>query len=432
MENQSKIENVIIVHLESLNEDILWKECETGVLKNIKYLKDTGTYYANYYSTATSTIMAMSDFMFGDRMACETSASLQNFCLQDKKNLFTILEELGFQNFVYMYPEFRGADLINANKIFKGSKKFSCANRYEEFLQGIGETISQNDRFCMYVYDWTSLNVNEYIKNPDLTLEKLCVMRYRHIDETVGFLLDALQKSNKLSNTLLVLFGDHGDELYAGGFHYGFTHAIEPLYSVIKSPLIIHYGDTEGCVADELTDLTDIKDMIARIVCTGEKHVERPSRKYSFARNLFINQKSKRLNKSYSVTDGSYLLVSSVRGMELYFTRYPCYRYINLLNFFTLSKHSGLKYKNYLRDFIIQHYDAMIARNVKEFQKVFLELSRVLKMELSRMEKDSKAGNLKRYVPDKIRYDIGLQAEIVSDSVVEKLFILNDMLKKEK
>ena len=172
--------------------------------------------------------------------------------------------------------------------------------------------------------------------------------------------------------------------------------------------------------------------MIARIVCTGEKHVERPSRKYSFARNLFINQKSKRLNKSYSVTDGSYLLVSSVRGMELYFTRYPCYRYINLLNFFTLSKHSGLKYKNYLRDFIIQHYDAMIARNVKEFQKVFLELSRVLKMELSRMEKDSKAGNLKRYVPDKIIYDVGLQAEIVSDSVVEKLFILNDMLKKEK
>ena len=85
-----------------------------------------------------------------------------------------------------------------------------------------------------------------------------------------------------------------------------------------------------------------------------------------------------------------------------------------------------------MRDFIIQHYDAMIARNVKEFQKVFLELSRVLKMELSRMEKDSKAGNLKRYVPDKIRYDIGLQAEIVSDSVVEKLFILNDMLKKEK
>ena len=50
MENQSKIENVIIVHLESLNEDILWKECETGVLKNIKYLKDTGTYYANLFA----------------------------------------------------------------------------------------------------------------------------------------------------------------------------------------------------------------------------------------------------------------------------------------------------------------------------------------------------------------------------------------------
>jgi arylsulfatase A-like enzyme len=99
---------------------------------------------------------------------------------------------------------------------------------------------------------------------PDRDLQHLLALydgEIRYTDGHVGQLLQALAKSGVLKNTLIVLFGDHGDEFYE---HGKTTHARTLYNEIVHVPLILRWPGRlpAGRRIDAITSLVDIMPTI--------------------------------------------------------------------------------------------------------------------------------------------------------------------------
>ncbi len=373
---------VIIIHMEGLNEEIFWGDIAN--YPNLRMLLKESVYCDRFYTTATSTIMGMTDFVYGDRTACENSADLEHFRLSSENtSLFEELAKRQYVTKVLNYPELSGTDYGNMKQIFGERTQVVQHRDYKEFLGMLSELICADEPVALYVYDWSSLLTQPQMERPDSFVQS-CKNRYRRLDDTVGFVMEQLKKAGKYQEALIVLFGDHGDDLYCEEFHNGFTHAIEPYYSLIKTPLILKNFDLAQEDAHRLTALTDVRGLI--LSCLDGK-ICKEKREYVVARNLFLCQKSKMLNKSVCVTDGEYMLLASRKGMELYCTLYSNYSHFNLLHLYRLLPEGKLRYRSWMSRVETEHFMYLMDAYHKDFADVFLRLYGLLKEELFRMER---------------------------------------------
>lgn len=375
---------VIIIHMESLNEEIFWGDIEN--YPNLQMLLKEGVYCDRFYSTATSTIMTMTDLVYGDRTACEKSIDLEHFLLDtEKTSLFEELAERQYDTKAVIYPVLPETDHSNMLRIFGERTEIAQMERYDDFLKRLSDLIRSDTPTALYVYDWSSLLTQPQMEHTDSFVQS-CKNRYRHMDDTIGYVVEQLQKAGKFQDTLMVLFGDHGDDLYSEGFHNGSTHAIEPYYSLIKTPLLLKNFDIGQTGAGRLMDMTDIRGLVLTQL---DGNIRWEEKEYVIARNLFLHQKSKMLNKSVCVTDGDYLLLASKKGMALYCTLYPNYRHFNLLNLFRLSADGKLIYRKYMNRIETEHYLHLIDAYQEDFANVFARLYEKMKEELIRMEQSA-------------------------------------------
>ncbi len=99
---------------------------------------------------------------------------------------------------------------------------------------------------------------------PDRDLQHLLALydgEIRYTDSNVGKLLQAVARSGVLKNTLVVLFGDHGDEFYE---HGKTTHSRTLYDEIVHVPLIFWWPDRlpTGRHVDAITSLVDIMPTI--------------------------------------------------------------------------------------------------------------------------------------------------------------------------
>lgn len=371
---------VIIIHMESLNEEIFWGDM--GNYPNLQMLLKEGVYCDRFYSTATSTIMAMTDLVYGDRTACEKSVDLEHFLLDtEKTSLFEELAERQYDTKAVFYPILSETDTLNIGKIFGEQTQIVQRQSYQDFLAILSDLICSDTPSALYVDDRSGLLTQPGMERSPIFVQS-CKNRYRHMDDTIGYVVEQLQKAGKFQDTLMVLFGDHGDDLYSEGFHNGFTHAIEPYYSLIKTPLLLKNVDIGQTGAGHLMDMTDIRGLVLTQL---DGNIRCEEKEYVIARNLFLRQKSKSLNKSVCVTDGAYLLLASKKGMALYCTLYPNYRHFNLLNLFRLSADGKLIYRKWTSKIKTEHYRFLMDAYQEDFANVFARLYEKMKEELIRM-----------------------------------------------
>lgn len=352
-QNNNRKKNIVFVHLESLSSLTFNQyKNEMPALTNIMGQSIT---FENFYSTATSTLMAMKDLFHGNDFEMDNSVSIGDIAeanLDD--NIFDVLYENEYKTLGITYP-MPFEDAINERNIWSGlENKLIYKNDYNDFIDNIDNHIKNsginNKPFALYVWD-----IRSHLEYSDLSkakgensLERI-QLGYSCIDNTLGLLIKVLKENNVFDNTIIVGFGDHGDDYWTHGINCGLSHSIQPYTNIVATPAFIFDSQIQPTVNKDLVCLTDLKSSIlfllgieheSKFIHSG-KNIFLENNKYVFSRNLLANQKNhssvEGLKKAYSITSKDYHLIVSDSGLEMYAHKMDPTNHNNLLSFFNFS-----------------------------------------------------------------------------------------------
>ncbi len=344
--------NLVLVHLESLNS--ITCHLHKGACPTLREWEGKSLSFSRYFSTATSTLMVVSDLVYGGLLQyepCENMRSVPDaYCCQS--SLLDDLKKDGYRVRAVNYPAAPGSDVPKANeRHFVGFDiAMECMDSYEAYMQALDEAMTAEAPFAVLACNYIG-NIGYYgymqhtAEQSGFELwESACVQR----DQCVKDLLDILKRKGLTDNTTIIFYGDHGDDICAHGRHKGLLHVFEPYASLIHTPFWIYDSRIRPGETDRLCDTTDIRSMVERLLHTpetgeGKLKVEElglPDRKYSLSRSGYAAQKvrERSFHKGYGVTDGTFLFLAGDQGMELYHIWMDEGCQHNLLDYFDFSE----------------------------------------------------------------------------------------------
>lgn len=372
------MDNLVLVHLESVSDFIF--HTNGHLFPNINKLLQESIYYPHYYSSATSTLMVMSDLCYGG-MYRETCTKLENNFnnVGNHRSLFDELKDAGYHVKGIIWPEILTYSKIVNGDVLGKKIEVSAAEDYGSFIEGIDAAVSQKEPFALFVANFVShvsyrndkevKGSNSYIRWKE---------GYRLVDDTCGKIIELLKKRGKDDHTLVVFYGDHGDDYWGHRFHNGYTHAVEPYGSITHTPLLFRNSQAEGGIDCDLMSSFDVKDKILSLL------LGRPftgGREYIFARNIYANQTVNflSLSKGYAAATKEYLLLVSARGLELYNTDMDPANTCNLLEFFCINEKGGIEFIPHFRAAKSMHfYDFFTDAEIGHLRYVYRLLRREL------------------------------------------------------
>lgn len=335
------MKNLLLIHLESLN--YINYRLNRSMFPALYELENKGMFFERYYSTATSTLMVIGDLLYGGMEQYEQCKSLDY--IPDEypyaASLFDDLKTEGYYTALYVHPE--GGDRISAEKrhIAGFLNEMVLKRDYQEFLQVLDAGMDRTPfalMACNYISNLTYNSYTNYAKY-DRDMESWEI-GYRRMDSFVHDIMEILQKRNLCESTMVVLYGDHGDDYWTHGFHQGLTHAIEPNELLIHMPLfILDSSIEEAKVSERLISTTDLRKMLYKVIVEGMAlETVLPENSTLVSRNEYAAQpmRMQSFNKAYSITDGRYLLMVSGVGLEMYDVWMDCSCHNNLLRYFLL------------------------------------------------------------------------------------------------
>lgn len=341
--------NLIVIHLESVN--ILTLNNNMDCFPCLNRLKEKSIFYTNYYSSATSTLMVTTDLFYGSYQFENAENARSMFGIIPKeRTLLDNLSEEGYQTMcLYLGRMMKSSDLEKYFRLLSSKGVIYNSDADEQVLLAKIREISnganpfavffRNDRShisCVNEFSDSDISSNNYGE------------RFKYVDHIIGDIISILRDANCMDNTVIVIYGDHGDDFFGHGMHEGYMHAIEPLPYLIHCPLIFYDGGI-GYVDKSLIGTLDISRLIWNHMTGGGIS---PKKEKVFSRNLFVAQRNNRnsFNKSYSVTNGAYTLVVSSKGLEMYVNKIDTTGHCNILEFFIL--HEGTITYNHKFDFL--------------------------------------------------------------------------------
>lgn len=360
------MKNIVLFHLESLNNVIfnMNQECFPN-LRN--FIKDA-TYYPNYYSTATSTYMVITDLFFGDTFQFEQSDYLEDiFSVKAKKeSIFDLLSKYGYKTKCYCYGDQEKELARKKMKIFcSAAPCWESVNDQKGLITDIENFLKTDKQFAIFIKDveshWMNLEWHKQVSGFKSS-QDLFKYKYYMLDKTFGKVMEAIKNSGQYENTLVIAYGDHGDEFFGHGLHDGYTHAIEPFPFMVNCPLVI--GNTNVALKGSVISTIDIYEIIMSAL---HNKVYESSRSFAFSRNLFSKQKVsiKSFNKSYMATDGKYSLQVSKKGLSLFWCQADICNGRNLLDFFSLVN-GRLMYRAIYNNLKSSHYKYIMNKDAQE------------------------------------------------------------------
>lgn len=313
------MKNLIMIHLESLNYSLFMRF--PHIFREIYKLKEKGHFYNHYFSTSTSTLMVIGDMAYGGKEQYEVCSSL-DFIPREyfyKESLFDELNERGYKTGIFVYPDGSDRESAEERHIVGFNNEMQLISDYNDFIHSIDSLIGDTPYAvwaCNYI---SNLSINRYT-DP----RKICTgtekwkRGYQYLDCCVGDIISLLEKKNKINDTCVILYGDHGDDFWGHGMHGGLTHAVEPYATLIHTPLIVLDRDLPTGVDESLICATDLKAYIEGSL--GIRKSMTISNKYVIARSSYAAQpvRKETFNKAYSITDGKFLMLVSANGLELY------------------------------------------------------------------------------------------------------------------
>lgn len=371
-------QNLVLIHLESISNLIY--NANTHLFPNLSSLVQSSASFTNYFSTATTTVMALCAIFYGNSMETDDATSYYGVSLDKtyNKNIFQQLSENGYKTAPFLYTSRSVTSEISDAKIWNdGTTGFESYFVYDDFILGIEDFITSNkeQKLAIFVDNEVShCGVTTDIIQQSHTFEQKMEQSYKNVDDTIGRIFDCLEKNGLLDSTTILLYGDHGDDKWTRSMNNGFSHLIAPYMSSIHTPLFIYDKRLSPSIIPRLTSAIDLKYIMLHLLGIENndkfehsgKNVFFEENDFIYASNLYANQavteeiKSsqmmklnsfshiERKNKSYGVIDGEYCLIAGTDGMELFSIKTDPLNYNNLLNFFELDDNGNpVKFKNY-------------------------------------------------------------------------------------
>ena len=377
------MKNFILLHLESLSELIFRTNWQ--LFPNINKIMEESAYFPNYFSSATSTLMVISDICYGG-MYREKCTKLENdyHNLGNHTSLFDELADTGYKVKGIIWPELTTYSKIINGRILGKNMEVTAAQGYEDFLNIIENDIKSTSPFALFIGNFSSHVSYRNVKgSASYTRWK---EGYKQIDDTCGKVFNFLKKADKEKDTIVVLYGDHGDDYWGHRFHDGYTHAIEPYSSLIHTPLII-WDNCQKRIDTNLISSIDLKSKIGRMIKGNQKEEHR---RFIFSRNIFANQKADymTLSKGYAVANGEYILLTSIRGLELYNIKMDPANTCNLLEFFDMDSDGKIMFSSRFKKNQSMHFsDFFTDKEVRHLRCVYKQLRRDLLKETENIYK---------------------------------------------
>lgn len=310
---------------------------------NLMRIEREGLSFHKYFSTATSTWMVISDLLYGGLDQYEGCRELtkkpETFCYES--SLLDDFYGRGYQIGAFNHP-FSDILQMREHLLFGKNAEQKAYGSYSEFFYDFQRLMTGRKKYCMLVSNFLS-NIS---CNSDLapgyrgTGKKRWEDGYRCLDDMVGNIFQILKETGQEENTIVVLYGDHGDDFWGHGYHMGLTHGIEPTAPLIHTPLIVwEKGRYGGKTSDKLICTTDIREMLERLI-QGEYPEIGIDHSFAYARNSFAAQplREESFHKSYSITDGKLLLLVSSRGLEMYDVEMDPACNFNMLRMFEMEE----------------------------------------------------------------------------------------------
>lgn len=296
--------------------------------------------FDQYYATATSTLMVIGDLLYGGMNLYEGCATLADvpteYCYES--SLFDDLKKEGYDTGIYIYPEGGDRESAEARHLAGFNHKMELISNYSEYMN-VFEKKMNHEPFALMACNYISnISLNNYVDVTNFGADAgYWEAGFRCMDHCCGMLLELLKDKRLMSNTIIVMYGDHGDDYWGHGMHSGLTHAIEPNSLLIHTPLLIcDGGHRESPEHDpRLIQTSDLRELIGCLL-GGSSIADLPKRQYVISRNAYAAQpvRPESFNKAYSVTDGRYFLIVSNKGLEFYDSRMDPACLNNILRFF--------------------------------------------------------------------------------------------------
>lgn len=374
---------------------------------NISEIMEKSLIFSNYYSTATSTAMVLNDITYGDFYRIENTHFFGQF-IETHKDRSSFIDELGlvgYRSLGIHYPAALGNE-INPGHMYAQNKDLINYSDYSKALADVKNVIEEaretKNPFLIYFCNEISHlcyadNKKTHIKNPTERWQ----YGYRMVDKTVGDIFGYLDKENLLHDTIVVLYGDHGDDFYCHDYNGGYAHSIEPYSNIIHTPLFIYDEEKgRGNISDIVCSL-DIKQLIYNAI--GFDREENPyicekyhsKRKYVFSRNLFAGQTPQKINgyisnvrKAYAITTEQYSMILTNEGIRLYLNRMDPTCNNNILDYFLLINGKLRHICNI--DFLNVHYRAYMGHGtVGEIQRNYARLLKYMRAEIEQLSENT-------------------------------------------
>lgn len=330
--------NLLLLHLESLN--LLNYKMNSDLFPTVKALEKQCIVFDKYYSTATSTLMVIGDLLYGGMKqyeGCDSLAAIpKEYCYAS--SLFDDLKEQGYHTGIYIYPEGGDRESAEQRHIAGFQNQMELIREYSRYVNAF-DNIMECRPFALMACNYISnLSYASYVDIGKYEMDTdHWEAGYRCMDRCCKDLLKLLKDKNLMDDTVIVLYGDHGDDYWGHGAHNGLAHAIEPNSLLIHTPLMIWDGiHREASEHDQrMIQTSDLREMIMTLL-KGESIEELLHRQYAISRNEYAAQpvRAESFNKAYSVTEGRYLLMVSSKGLEMYDTKMDPACQNNLLRFF--------------------------------------------------------------------------------------------------
>ncbi len=362
-----KRKNVALIHLESISNLTLWQY--RVELSFVWEMLRRSKFYSRFYVSATSTAMSFTSLIAGDDSINDQMSLYQGSKVIDP--LDRSLCHLDFMHHNYVWTNFSLDNILGRKIVCNDSTPGFLQSSYlNNLLPRFRDFLEQRRRedqnfFILFQNDVTHMASEDDAKAGAGTIPERLHVAYASLDNSIRAFVGVMEEQGFLDDTLLVFYGDHGDELWTHSLSRGFAHGTAPYSSLVWTPLFIYDNGADAGVTTELTSIIDLRETLLKAaipdaprdallanvrkspfagIDRGEK-----TRELAFSQNLYALQleysdPEKALAKAYSVTDGVYRLVASSAGkrakeggLEFYYERLDPTNSRNLLDFFTLG-----------------------------------------------------------------------------------------------
>lgn len=347
------MKNLLILHLESISQLALalHRQC----FPNLERLLGASLRFENHFSSATSTRMVQTCLFHGNDFELDQHAAYSDaVATGNNEHLFAELKAHGY------HPGLACLNLYHPQVPAKFSvwpRSISSPFDSADPAAVMAELDRMTDVRPFAVFFW---NLISHVEHSGVyayqasSLTQRLQRAYRQADDMIGELLLRLQDKGALADTLIVVYGDHGDDFWSHGFKGGMVHGLEPYANLVWTPLAFWRGGDAAGVDDRLASTVDIRATCLDLLEIGHRDpfpysgtsLRSAPQSHVYSQNFMASQADRpdlNIARSIAVYNDTYCLLASSRGLEMYAYRLDPTNRCNLLYFHERTPEGGLR-----------------------------------------------------------------------------------------